>query len=69
MSPPITPRSWPISKKKYDAWWDSLPLLLVNEDLPENKAGAFPLQKLRDTQGEPPLWEPDTRKNNLQPAE
>jgi len=45
-------------QKKYDAWWDSLPPLLVNEDLPDIKPGEFPLQKLRNTQGEPPLWEP-----------
>ena len=56
-------------RNKYDAWWDSLPPLLVNEDLPDIKPGEFPIQKLRDTQGEPPLWEPDTRKNNPQPAE
>ena len=54
-------------RKKYDAWWDSLPPLLINEDLPEIKPGEFPIQKLRDTQGELPLWEPDTRQNN-QPA-
>jgi arylsulfatase len=45
-------------QKKYDAWWDSLTPLLVNEDLAEKKPGDFALQKLRDSQGEPPLWEP-----------
>ncbi len=45
-------------RKKYDAWWDSLPPFLVNEDLPEAKPGEFPIQKLRDTQGELHLWEP-----------
>lgn len=47
-------------RKQYDAWWDSLPPLLVNEDLPQAKPGEFPVQKLRDTQGELPLWEPAT---------
>ena len=44
-------------RKKYDAWWDSLPPFLVNEGLPEGKPGEFPIQKLRLTQGELPLWE------------
>ncbi len=47
-------------RKKYDAWWDSLPPSLVNEGLPESKPGEFPIQKLRHTQGELPLWEPAT---------
>ena len=54
----IIPRSWQNSKKKYDAWWDSLGPLLVNEGLPNIKAGDFPLQKRRASQGELPLWEP-----------
>jgi arylsulfatase A-like enzyme len=45
-------------RRQYDAWWDSLPPLLVNEDLPKIEPGDFPLQKLRDTLGEVPLWEP-----------
>ncbi len=45
-------------RKKYDAWWDTLPPFLVNEGLPEIKPGDFPLQKRRDSQGEIPLWEP-----------
>lgn len=45
-------------RKKFDAWWDTLPPLLVNEGLPNIKPGDFPLQKLRRTQGEIPLWEP-----------
>ena len=45
-------------QKKYDAWWDSLGPLLVNEGLPNIKPGDFPLQKRRASQGELPLWEP-----------
>lgn len=45
-------------RKKFDAWWDTLPPLLVNEGLPNIKPGDFPLQKLRRTQGEISLWEP-----------
>ena len=45
-------------QKKYDAWWDSLGPLLVNEGLPNIKPGDFPLQKRRSSQGELPLWEP-----------
>lgn len=55
-------------RKKYDAWWDSLPPLLINEDLPDPKPGEFPIQKLRDAQGELPLWEPSTPRNNQQPS-
>lgn len=44
--------------KRYEAWWDSLPPLLINEGLAETKPGEFPIQKLRDTQGELPVWEP-----------
>ena len=49
-------------QKKFDAWWDTLPPLLVNEGLPDIKPGDFPLQKLRRTQGELPLWEPASSK-------
>jgi arylsulfatase A-like enzyme len=50
-------------RKKFDAWWDSLTPLLVNEGLPDIKPGDFPLQKLhRTTQGELPLWEPVSSK-------
>ena len=49
-------------QKKFDAWWDTLPPFLVNEGLPEIKPGDFPLQKLRRTQGELPLWEPASSK-------
>lgn len=45
-------------RKKFDGWWGTLPPLLVNEGLPNIKPGDFPLQKLRRTQGELPLWEP-----------
>jgi arylsulfatase len=47
-------------RKQYDTWWKTLPPFLVNEDLPDIKPGEFPIQKLRKTQGELPLWEPDT---------
>jgi len=47
-------------RKQYDAWWKTLPPFLVNEDLPDLKPGEFPIQKLRNIQGELPLWEPDT---------
>jgi arylsulfatase len=49
-------------QKKFDAWWDTLPPFLVNEGLPEIKPGDFPLQKLRRTQGDLPLWEPASSK-------
>jgi arylsulfatase A-like enzyme len=49
-------------QKKYDAWWDTLPPFLVNEGLPDINPGDFPLQKLRRTQGELPLWEPASSK-------
>jgi arylsulfatase A-like enzyme len=40
--------------KRYNAWGDSLPPLLVNEGLPNIKGGDFPLQKLRETKRELP---------------
>jgi len=47
-------------RKQYDTWWKALPPFLVNEGLPDIKPGEFPIQKLRDTQGGLPLWEPAT---------
>jgi len=48
-------------RKQYDTWWKALPPFLVNEGLPDIKPGEFPIQKLRDTQGGLPLWEPAPR--------
>lgn len=47
-------------RQKYSDWWDSLPPLLVNEGLPDIEPGDFPLQKLRDTRDELPMWDPDS---------
>ena len=48
-------------KKRFDAWWDSIPPLMVNEGLPTINAGDYPLHKRYQQQLEErgiPEWEP-----------